>query len=111
MQNRLLDDVTALSAAGSRFAADHMPTWTSSQLEAGRAFVDRWRRHGLDVDLASLTYPGEYRYVPEYLAAHGWETVDRDVADLFTATGMARRWHGNAGDAATNPRYVTAIRV
>lgn len=26
------------------FAADHMPTWTTSQLEAGRAFMEGWRR-------------------------------------------------------------------
>jgi methyltransferase (TIGR00027 family) len=110
-QNRLLDDVTAASAAGSRFAADHMPTWTSSQLEAGRAFLDRWRQHGLDVDLAGLTYPGEYRNVPEYLEAKGWETLQRNAADLFTATGLGSLWHGGAGDAANIPRYVTATRV
>jgi methyltransferase (TIGR00027 family) len=110
-QNRLLDDVTAASAAGSRFAADHMPTWTSSQLEAGRAFLDGWRQHGLDVDLAGLTYPGEYRYVPDYLEARGWETVHRNAADLFTATGLGSLWHGGAGDAAHIPRYVTATRV
>ena len=61
------------------------------QLEAERAFVDGWRRHGLDVDLASLTYPGQYHYVPEYLAAHGWETVQRNVAELLGAMGLARR--------------------
>jgi methyltransferase (TIGR00027 family) len=110
-QNRLLDDVTAASAAGSRFAADHMTTWTSSQLKAGRAFLDGWRQHGLDVDLAGLTYPGEYRYVPEYLVAKGWETVDRNVADLFTAAGLARLWRGGARDAVNLPRYVTATRV
>jgi len=110
-QNRLLDDVTALSSVGSRFAADHMPTWTSSQLEAGRTFVDGWRQHGLDVELTSLTYPGEYRYVPEYLAANGWEIADRDVVELFTATGLARLWRGDASDAATNPRFLTATRV
>lgn len=58
-----------MSAAGSRFAADHMPIWTPLQLEAERSFVDGWRRHGLDVDLASLTHPGQYHYVPEYLSA------------------------------------------
>jgi methyltransferase (TIGR00027 family) len=110
-QNRLLDDVTAASAAGSRFAADHIRTWTPSQLEAGRAFLDDWRQHGLDVDLAALTYPGEYRYVPEYLEANGWETVERSVADLFTATGLGRLWRGGSGDAANIPRYVTATRV
>ena len=110
-QNRLLDDVTALSAAGSRFAADHMPTWTSSQLEAGRAFMEGWRRHGLDVDLASLTYPGEYRYVPEYLAAHGWHTEERTVVELLATMGMAELWRGGSDDIAVVPRYVTAMRT
>jgi methyltransferase (TIGR00027 family) len=110
-QNRLLQDVTAVSAAGSRFGADHMPTWTPSQLEEGRAFVDIWRQHGLDVDLATLTYHGEYRYVPQYLAAHGWETVERNIADLFNAIGMANLWRGGPKDEARTPRYVTARRM
>jgi methyltransferase (TIGR00027 family) len=110
-QNRLLQDVTAVSAAGSRFAADHMPTWTPRQLEAGRAFLDGWRQHGLDVDLASLTYPGEYRYVPEYLASRGWATVERDVVELLTTMGLAELWRGRPDDLAVAPRYVTATRV
>jgi methyltransferase (TIGR00027 family) len=110
-QNRLLNDVTAASAAGSRFAADHMPTWTPLQLEAWRAFVDGWRQQGLDVDLASLTYPGEYRYVPEYLKAHGWETVERNVVDLLTTIGMASMWRGSTDDLAFIPGYVTARLV
>ena len=88
-----------------------MPTWTPSQLEVGRAFVDGWRQHGLDVDLASLTYPGEYRYVPEYLRAHGWETVERNVVELFTAMGLARLWRGGPDDLAVIPGYVTARLV
>lgn len=109
-QNRLLQDVTAASAAGSRFAADHMTTWTPAQLEEGRAFVDGWRQHGLDVDLTTLTYQGEYRDVPIYLTEHGWQTVERSVAELFTVTGMGRRWRGSADDVAITPRYVTAGR-
>jgi methyltransferase (TIGR00027 family) len=110
-QNRLLQTLTEMSATGSRFAADHMPTWTSSQLEAGRAFVDDWRQHGLDVGLAGLTYPGEYRNVPQYLEAKGWETVESNVADLFAATGVGRLWRSGAVDAVNIPRYVTATRV
>jgi methyltransferase (TIGR00027 family) len=110
-QNRLLNDVTAVSAAGSRFAADHMPTWTPSQLEIWRAFVDGWRQHGLNVDLAILTHPGEYRYVPEYLVAHGWETVERNVVDLLTAMGLAELWRGGPDELAVIPGYVTATRV
>jgi methyltransferase (TIGR00027 family) len=110
-QNRLLKDLSAASAGGSQFAADHMPTWTPLQLEEGRAFVDIWRQHGLDIDLQTLTYQGEYRYVPQYLAAHGWETVERNVADLFTAIGMADRWRGGPKDEARTPSYVTARRT
>ncbi len=110
-QNRLLRDVTAVSAAGSRFAADHMPTWTPLQLEAGRAFVNRWRQFGLDVDLASLTYPGEYRYLPEYLTSHGWQTVERNVVELFAAMGMPGHRRLRARDVAITPRYVTATRI
>jgi methyltransferase (TIGR00027 family) len=109
-QNRLLQSLTEVSATGSRFAADHMPTWGPSQLEQGRAFIDVWRRQGLDVDLAKLTYTGEYRYVPQYLAACGWETVEWKVADLFGAIGMASRWRGGTEDEAITPRYVTATR-
>jgi methyltransferase (TIGR00027 family) len=109
-QNRLLRDVTAASAAGSRFAADHMPTWTPIHVQAGRAFVERWRHRGLDIDLASVTYPGQYRYVPEYLAAHGWETVERDAVDLLTGMGLAELWRGGPDDLAVMPGFVTASR-
>jgi hypothetical protein len=80
-------------------------------VEAARAFVDGWRRHGLDIDLASLTYPGEYRYVPEYLAARGWETVERNVIDLLTGVGLAELWRGSAEDLAVVPGFVTATRT
>jgi methyltransferase (TIGR00027 family) len=107
-QNRLLQTLTEMSATGSRFAADHMPTWSPSQLAKGRAFIDIWRQQGLHVDLTTLTYTGEYRYVPQYLAACGWKTVERKVADLFGAIGMASRWRGGPEDEAITPRYVTA---
>jgi methyltransferase (TIGR00027 family) len=110
-QNQLLQDVTAVSAAGSRFAADHVPTWTPMHVGAARAFVERWRRQGLDIDLASLTHPGEYRYIPEYLAANGWQTVERNVVDLLTGMGLAELWRGGPDDLAVIPGFVTAKRV
>ncbi|OBF67446.1 SAM-dependent methyltransferase [Mycobacterium sp. 852002-51971_SCH5477799-a] len=110
-QNRLLDGVTAASAAGSRFTADHMPTWNPLRLGAERAFVDGWRRRGLDVDLASLTYPGEYHYVPEYLASKGWRTARLGITELLGAMGLGRRRHTGNGDAEFVPEYITATRV
>ncbi len=111
VQDRLLQGVTAMSTAGSRFAADHMPTWTPLQLEAERSFVDGWRRRGLDVDLASLTHPGQYHYVPEYLAANGWETLQRTVADLLGAIGLPGGRGRGPGGTEFVPEYLTATRV
>ncbi|MDM4138588.1 MULTISPECIES: SAM-dependent methyltransferase [Mycobacterium] len=110
-QNQLLDAVTASSAPGSRFTADHMPTWNPLQLGAERAFVEGWRQRGLDVDLASLTYPGEYHYVPDYLASHGWETTGRRIAELLGAMGLGGRRRTGPGDSEFIPEYVTATRV
>ncbi|SPM33172.1 O-Methyltransferase involved in polyketide biosynthesis [Mycobacterium rhizamassiliense] len=109
-QDRLLRDVTVASAPGSRFAADHIPTWNPLQLEAGRGFVDRWRQFGLDIDLAELIYQGEYRHVPANLADRGWQTVEFKVADLFATIGMANRWRGGRKGDAITPAYVTATR-
>jgi methyltransferase (TIGR00027 family) len=110
-QNQLLNGVTAASAAGSRFTADHMPTWNPLQLGAERAFVDGWRQRGLDVDLASLTYPGEYHYVPEYLASKGWKTTALSSDEVRGATGLGRRRRTGPGDAEFIPEYITATRV
>ncbi len=110
-QHRLLQDVTRASAAGSRLTADHMATWTPARQAAHQALVDSWRSHGLDVDLASLMYPGEYRYVPEYLAAHGWEPAEQNVVELFSSLGLAELWRGRPEHVDLLPRYVTATRV
>jgi methyltransferase (TIGR00027 family) len=110
-QNRLLRDVTEASAAGSRFATDHMAIWTPARQQAREAFVESWRRKGLEVDLGSLTYPGEYGHVPAYLGAHGWEAVERNVVELFAEVGLSELWRGGPDDLAVTPGYVTAVRV
>jgi methyltransferase (TIGR00027 family) len=109
-QSRLLDGITAVSAPGSRFAGDHLPTAASSQPEAGQTFVDTWRQFSVDVELTGLTYPGEFRAVPQHFADHGWETVERSATDLFTAIGMGGLLRGTPPDDGITPRYVSATR-
>lgn len=110
-QDRLLRDVTDVSAPGSRLVADHMPTWTSMQLREGQAFVDRWRRHGLDVDLSRLTYAAEFTSVSEFMAANGWQVDELTVVELLETIGMAGRPQVSPRHAEISPRYVTAIRM
>jgi methyltransferase (TIGR00027 family) len=106
-QDRLLRDVSLLSAAGSWFAADHLP-WTPAQVQEGQAFIDGWRQQGLDIDLNKLTYTAEFRSVPENLAAHKWQMTDRTVVELLTAMGLGGRRPMSARELAISPRYVTA---
>ncbi|KMV24382.1 class I SAM-dependent methyltransferase [Mycobacterium heckeshornense] len=106
-QNRLLDNVTALSAAGSRFAADHGPSHLQARHEP--ALAARWREHGLDIDMSELTFPGEHDHVAAYLAAHGWETVDTPLADVCVATGLPGLRRGARADAPVSSLYVTAV--
>ena len=57
--------------------------------------TDRWRELGLDLDIAGLTYPGEHTDVAAHLWANRWNTITSDLAELFSAAGLAP-----LGDAA-----------
>ncbi|QLL08085.1 SAM-dependent methyltransferase [Mycobacterium vicinigordonae] len=107
-QDRLLRDLTGASAAGSQFAAEHL-TWTQLQLQEGHAFIDQWRRQGLDVDLAKLTYTAEFPSVPDDLAGRRWQVSDRDIVELLAALGLAGRLRMRPRDVAASPRYVTGM--
>jgi methyltransferase (TIGR00027 family) len=87
---RLLDNVIALSAKGSSLAADYgTVTGTSEQAqEQAQQAAEVWRRHGLDLDIASLTYPGEHTDVAAHLEARGWEAARFGLTDLFAAAGL-----------------------
>jgi O-methyltransferase involved in polyketide biosynthesis len=107
----LLDDVTALSAVGSRFAADYLPE--GSPPPAGRewALAERWRGQGLAVNLTDLTYPGEHHDAAKYLAAHGWQTVETPLAEVFAATGLPDLQRDDHADVSVSSSYVNAIRT
>jgi methyltransferase (TIGR00027 family) len=71
---RLLDNVIAQSAAGSRLAADYGTIFGSSEQsqQQARLMNEGWRRQGLDLDIGALTYPGEHTDVAAHLQAQGW---------------------------------------
>jgi methyltransferase (TIGR00027 family) len=87
---RLLTDIIALSARGSRLAADFGTIIGSSEKsrEQARLMAEAWRRQGLEMDIAGLTYPGEHTDVAAHLQAHGWATVRSEISDLLAAAGL-----------------------
>ena len=70
-QDRLLDNISALSGAGSRFASENMPSMNQAETTM-QTLTDRWRQHGLDLDMSDLWYLGERNDVANYLDNHGW---------------------------------------
>lgn len=110
---RLLDAITPLSAEGSRFAADFGTIAGSSQeaQEQVRRTAEGWRRQGLEMDIADLTYPGEHTDVAAHLEGGGWRATRYTLNDLFTAAGLPELDEADQQGSASTIRFVRAIRT
>ena len=91
-QDRLLDNITALSTVGSRFATESIAGRDDLDEEAikerMKAVSARWREHGFDLDMTELIYFGDRNEAAEYLKSHGWETIGRTNRELFADYGL-----------------------
>jgi O-methyltransferase involved in polyketide biosynthesis len=87
---RLLDIITKLSASGSKFATDYgsLHGQTEAVWQQAQIATDRYREHGLDLDVIRLAYLGEHTDVAACLQASGWDTSTTAPADLFAAAGL-----------------------
>ena len=70
-QDRLFDNISALSAPGSRIATEHMDLGGIPS-DWAQKLTERSRRIGSNIDLAELFYTGERNAAAAYLAGHGW---------------------------------------
>jgi O-methyltransferase involved in polyketide biosynthesis len=104
----LLKNVTALSATGSRAAADYLPKELGPFSSQEHTLAARWRPYGFDGDMTELTYTDEQHDTAESLAALGWKTIVADLPDLFTATGLPGLRRQDLGAAPVAGRYVSA---
>jgi methyltransferase (TIGR00027 family) len=86
-QDRLFDDITALSAPGSRLATEYHPDGGSFLSQSASTVTDSWREHGFDVSLPDLFYDGGRKPVVEYLTAQGWQVSARTRPEVFTGYG------------------------
>jgi methyltransferase (TIGR00027 family) len=86
-QDRLLDNITALSADGSRLVAEVFLNSSANQ-QALNAAIHKWREHGLDVEIDNLGFPGERNDVATYLEDHGWRAVRTQLNDLLANNGL-----------------------
>jgi len=109
---RLLDNVTALSATGSTFAADYgsVRGQTEEAQRQAQTLTDRWREYGLELHIPDLVYPGEHTDVAAHLQAQGWEIATSTLAGLFDSAGLSPMEADAQGSAAASVGFVRATR-
>jgi methyltransferase (TIGR00027 family) len=113
-QDRLLDNITALSPAGSQLATENVQgagDAVQTMADRMREVTDQWREHGFDIEMTDLWYAGDRNDVVDYLDGHGWATSATGVPELAAAYGLSLP-ADTADRAATlaSLQYVTATR-
>jgi methyltransferase (TIGR00027 family) len=86
-QDRLFDNIAALSAPGSRIATEHMDL-RNIPSDWAQKLTERSRRVGSNINLAELFYTGERNTAAEYLTGHGWRVDIRTTEQAFAANGF-----------------------
>ena len=90
-QDRLLDTITGLSAAGSAAATEYVPGIVDFDTERAQTMAAELRSRGLDLDMPSLIYTGPRGNVMEHLASLGWDVAGVPGDDLLRRNGLAPR--------------------
>ncbi|MCV7431770.1 SAM-dependent methyltransferase [Mycolicibacterium bacteremicum] len=88
-QDRLLDDITALSAPGSSLATEHMDAKALTG-DWAKELSERGRRYGSDIDLNALFYNGPRTPAGDHLRAAGWQVTVLSNDQAYAANGFER---------------------
>jgi methyltransferase (TIGR00027 family) len=106
-QDRLLNNVTALSADGSRLVAEIFLNSGANQ-QALNGATQKWREKGLDVALDDLGFPGDRNDVATYLQDRGWHPVRTPLNQLLADNGLPLQ-STDAGAPFSKNYYCTAV--
>jgi methyltransferase (TIGR00027 family) len=113
-QDRMLDTITVLSADSSRLATEAFMDTTRLDPDRAqnmmRGMNQRWRDHGLDLEIWDLSYRGERNDVATYLDSRGWNSSGTTMADLLAANGLPTIPQDGQEAAFANNRYYTSTR-
>jgi O-methyltransferase involved in polyketide biosynthesis len=86
-QDRLLDNITALSAPGSRLATEHMDM-RALPADWAHKLTERAKQLGSQIDLVDLFYTGEREAAGDYLRDRGWQVEILSTEDAYAAQGF-----------------------
>jgi len=108
-QDRLFDNITTLSAPGSRIATEYHPDGGSGIAERTSSMRAQWAGQGLDLNLGDLFYGGEREPVVNCLTRLGWQVGTRTRPEMFAEFG--RHYPDDPASAPLRTSLsVTAIR-
>jgi methyltransferase (TIGR00027 family) len=113
-QDRLLDNISALSADGSRLATEAIPDMSDVDHDQARKMMrkatDKWRAHGFDLEFSELGYEGDRNDVAAYLDTLGWKSAGRPMSELLADNGLAPIPQGNDSVSVADTIYYTSIK-
>jgi methyltransferase (TIGR00027 family) len=87
-QDRLFDNITALSASGSRLATEHVPDPNAFSDERLERISERWQSFGFNLNASDLFYRGERNVVADYLNTHNWNVTAHSAKELYARNGF-----------------------
>ncbi|HEX3287701.1 MAG TPA: class I SAM-dependent methyltransferase [Mycobacterium sp.] len=111
-QDRLLDNITALSADGSRLASEVATDGFDGDdmRESIEVVTQRWRDEGFDIELGELGYSDERNDVARYLESRGWQSAKTNIQQLLAEAGLPSMPLVDGSLAIGNNYYCTSIK-
>jgi methyltransferase (TIGR00027 family) len=110
--DKILDAITALSAAGSQLGADYVHGSRADALgENLRKLHPTWNERDPEIDLSGLTFAGQHADPAEYLAERGWTIRSADLADVFHAGGRVAPVSDGFVKLASFTRMLSGLRT
>jgi methyltransferase (TIGR00027 family) len=87
-QDKLFDNITALSAKGSRLATERVPDVAAFAAARPKAISDRMKELGSTIEFDDLVYKGERTNVVEHLDELGWTVSELPSRAASEANGF-----------------------
>jgi methyltransferase (TIGR00027 family) len=113
-QDRLLDNISALSADGSRLATEAIPDMPEVDHEKAREMMrkatEKWRAHGFDLEFTELGYEGDRNDVAAYLNTLGWQSTGKPMSQLLADNDLPAMPQGNDSVSMADTIYYTSIK-
>ncbi len=113
-QDRLLDNISALSAEGSRLATEAIPDMSEVDHDQAREMMrkatEKWRAHGFDLEFSELGYEGDRNDVAVYLDTLGWRSDGKPMSQLLADHDLPPVPQGNDSVSMADTIYYSSTK-